>query len=53
MVGDEQGECRFTHARRSPQDHGVQVARLDGMAQSGSVTHQVFLPDIFVNAFGA
>ena len=52
-LGDEQGERGLAHAGRTPQNHGVQIARLDGMAQGGTFTHQVLLTDIFIDVFRA
>ena len=51
--GDEFGKRGFAYARRSPEDERGNVAGLDEFAEYALRTHQVLLPDVFVQGAGA
>ena len=46
------GQRGFAHPRRPPKNEGRDSARVNHAAQYGSRSHQVFLPDVFVQGLG-
>jgi hypothetical protein len=47
---DNIGKCGFAGTGRTPEYHGRHFAFFNGSAQNSPFTHQVFLPDEFLQA---